>query len=127
MLADEFCDRLLAHLRPTRELILEPGDPGPAPLTKVGGIPWWPTARPRPHCRDGHPMSFVFQVRLSDVPGLEACREGLLSFHYCLECSYGGNMSWGWEDPGAAAGYDVAILPVAYDAQVDGAGVIAGA
>ncbi|MGH7137574.1 MAG: hypothetical protein ACREHD_17650, partial [Pirellulales bacterium] len=76
---------------------------------------------------DGHAMSFVCQVRLSDVPGIEACGNTLLSFHYCLECAYRGNMSWGWEDPGAAAGYDVALLSVAHDAPADVVGVVAEA
>lgn len=127
MTPDDFRDRLLAHQRPTRELLLQPGDPGPVPLTKVGGSPWWPAARPRPHCRDGHAMAFVFQLRLSDVPAFESCQDALLSFHYCLDCSNRGNMSWGWEDPGTSAGYDVAVLPIRHETQVDDAGMVAEA
>jgi hypothetical protein len=125
MKSHDFRNRLTALQRPTRELVLEPGDPGPEPITKIAGVPWWPTNRPRPQCRDGHEMSFVCQVRLCDVPGLQAYHGSLLSFHYCLECSYRGKMSWGWEDPGEAAGYEVALLPVGQGWDADRMGGVA--
>ena len=34
-------------------------------------------------------------------------------------------MSLGWESPGAAAGYDVALLPVGQDADADHTGIVA--
>jgi hypothetical protein len=42
-------------------------------------------------------MAFLAQVQLSDVPTLAHDRN-LLSFHFCLECTYAGKMSYGRGD-----------------------------
>ncbi len=97
MINNELKTALLRYLKPTRRLVLEPGDPGQIQVTKIGGVPWWPEGVQRPHCSHGHALSFIAQFLLSDVPGLgEEC--GLLSFHYCQECAYEGNMPQGWSD-----------------------------
>ena len=51
----------------TRKMILKPGDPGPLPVTKVGGAPWWPESEARPKCWQGHRLAFMAQVALGDV------------------------------------------------------------
>lgn len=96
------------HLKPAREMILSPGDPGQVWQTKVSGVPWWPAKEPRPECTRGHELTFMLQCRMTDVPGWTNDR--LLSFHYCLPCSYEGNRSWGWWDDRDFIRYDVRLL-----------------
>ena len=52
----------------------------------------------RPTCSLGHEMTFVAQINLSDCPDTSVRWHGLLSFHYCNECSFEGNMAFGWND-----------------------------
>lgn len=104
-------EALRPFIRPTRRLLLTPGDAGPAPVTKIGGAPWWPRDRPRPACGHGHQMAFIAQVRLSDVPAHGD--DALLSFHYCLECADEGRMSFGRSEAQAGQdGYVVARIAV---------------
>ena len=111
MYSDDFRQQLLENQRPTREMIITSGDPGCEPITKISGVPWWPTGLSRPTCGNGHPMSFMAQFRLSDIPLFESQRDSLVSFHYCEQCSYEGNMSFGWNaDYGNITGYDVSVL-----------------
>ncbi|MBB6048955.1 DUF1963 domain-containing protein [Armatimonas rosea] len=98
-----------------RDWLLTPGDPGPLPVTKFAGVPWWPKGTPRPVCPEGHTMGFVAQVRLADVPGWES-DPGLLSFHYCYECMWYGDMAFGWGDTESKS-YAVTIL---YPTEQDG-------
>ncbi len=121
---DEFRSQLRNHSEKTRELVLKPGDSGPEPVTKIGDVPWWPTGRPRPVCGKGHPMTFIAQVLLADVPTLENYSDRILSFHYCDECSKEGKMSFGWGGPNPE-GYDVTILPAPAGTQIDGLGLLA--
>ncbi|HUR39373.1 MAG TPA: DUF1963 domain-containing protein, partial [Planctomycetota bacterium] len=81
----------------TRKMLLKPGDPGPLPVTKVGGVPWWPEGQARPQCWQGHRLAFMAQVALDDVAQL-APDPGLLSFHYCDECAHLGTVSFGGEN-----------------------------
>lgn len=122
-------NRLLARKRPTRLLKDAPGDPGPFPVTKIGGIPFWPRGLDRPTCSLGHRMAFLAQIRLGDVPGWNDAN-GLLSLHYCVECLGRGIMSLGLEDrkngpfggtPGHV-GYDVTVLPDPEANEADGLG-----
>ena len=123
---DDFRGLLREYQRPVREMILTSGDPGCAPITKISGVPWWPSDRPRPRCNHGHAMSFMAQFRLSDVPTFESYRDSLVSFHYCQECSYNGNMSFGWNcSQGNTKGYDVSVINAIGDKQADGLGTIA--
>lgn len=96
----EFEEKLAALSRDCRRLEETPGDPGPLPITKLGGEPWWPKGTPRPICRrSSHPMAFIAQIRLADVPGCERLLSHLYSFHYCHECTLAGDMSFGWTPP----------------------------
>jgi len=122
---DEFREWLLRTQRPTREMLVTPGDPGCEPITKISGVPWWPEGTPRPTCSHGHLMSFMAQFRLSDVPSLEQHRDSLVSFHYCDECSLEGNMTWGWDDPEGNTGYDVSVLTPIAGRKPDGLGTVA--
>jgi len=123
---DEFRGILLKHQRPTREMIITSGDPGCVPITKISGVPWWPSDLPRPCCNHGHPMSFMTQFRLSDVPTFESYGDSLMSFHYCQQCSYDGNMSFGWNcSLGNTNGYNVSVINAISDKQADGLGTIA--
>lgn len=90
-------------LRPARQIAWKPGDPGQVVATKVGGAPWWPAGRPRPVCHKGHRLSFMAQIKLSDVPGFDPSDPTLLSFHYCDACD-----PWGNGDKPDA--YDLALL-----------------
>jgi len=94
---DGFRSKLMEYSEKTRELVLSAGDPGPKPVTKIGGPPWWPAGRARPTCAKGHAMSFIAQVLLADVPALEQYSDRLLSFHYCDKCSKEGKMSMAGE------------------------------
>lgn len=105
-----------------RDWLLSPGDPGALPVTKFGGIPWWPTGVDRPECIHGHKMSFITQVRLADVPGWET-DTGLLSFHYCLTCMENGDSSFGWDDA-ETRGYSVTIWSLAEHSETDGFGEV---
>lgn len=123
---DHFRQLLLDHQRPSREMILRAGDPGCVPITKISGVPWWPKDLPRPTCNQGHPMSFMAQFQLSDVPTFESHGDSLASFHYCQECSYEGNMSFGWNcSLGNTKGYNVSVINGVGDRQEDGLGTIA--
>src|SRR5262249_20929120 len=53
---DDFQNQLREYTEKTRELVLTPGDPGPMPVTKISGTPWWPAGQPRPKCPNGHAM-----------------------------------------------------------------------
>ena len=66
------------------------------------------------------------QFLLADVPGLESHHDSLVSFHYCEQCSYDGNMSFGWNCTlGNTDGYNVSIIEQISDKQPDGLGAIA--
>jgi hypothetical protein len=117
-----FQKRLLLKSRGTKELKGDQRDPGPVPVTKVSGVPWWPRGRKRPHCRAGHPMSFVLQAWGPDISESWEGRT-LVSFHYCQQCAYEGRMSWGWGF-GRSDGYDVSIFDID-SAEPDGLGLIA--
>ncbi len=126
---------LRKYLKPTRVMMLTAGEPGQAFTTKIGGVPWWPAGKPRPHCSHGHPMSFLGQIRLSDVPGLPTDSKQLLSFHYCMQCVYDGEMPFGWDISGGdgksdmsfgnATGYDLTLFDAAESDQPDGLETIA--
>lgn len=88
-------------------MLFSEGNPVTIPVTKLGGEPWWPAGTPRPKCADGHLMEFMAQVRLSDSPHIGT--DGLLSFHYCTECSYEGKMSFGHTDQ-RHKGYGVRVF-----------------
>lgn len=120
---EEFCKRLKEHTRETRKLVLVNGDAEPTPETKISGTPWWPQGIPRPVCSSGHLMSFVMQVRLSDVPGLEKKENSLLSFHYCDECALEGKMAFGgfYEE---SDGFNVSIFHDTEAGVADGLGMV---
>lgn len=126
MSPNDFRQVLLEHQRPTREMIVAPGDPGCEPITKISGIPWWPADVPRPTCNHGHAMSFMAQFLLSDVPPLESHDNSLVSFHYCQQCAYEGNMPIGWNPKfGNTPGYDVSVCDLISEKQPDLLGIIA--
>jgi len=110
-------------------MVFTPGDPGPLPVTKVGGVPWWPQGVARPHCPDGHAMSFLLQMRLADIPALAAEDHALLTFHYCQECMYAGHGAapthicgaWQWDEEG----YDLRVFARCAAQPVDGVGILA--
>lgn len=105
-----------------RDLLLTPGDPGPLPITKFAGVPWWPKDVPRPVCPEGHTMGFVAQIRLADVPGWESDPD-LLSFHYCYECMWDGDMAFGWGYT-ASQSYAITLLNPTEQGETDGLGSI---
>jgi uncharacterized protein YwqG len=107
----------------TRKMVLKPGDPGPLPVTKVGGAPWWPESQARPKCWQGHRLAFMAQVALGDVVQL-APDPGLLSFHYCDECAHLGTMSSGREKEDRR-GHDVRVFRDPKSLKGDRVGVVA--
>jgi hypothetical protein len=125
MSPEEFRQQLCKHKRLTRELIVERGDPGCEPITKISGVPWWPAGLARPMCGVGHLMSFMAQVRLSDVPGFESQDETLISFHYCQQCAYDGNMSFGWDCCSNRSGYAVSVISEISSKKSDQLGAVA--
>jgi uncharacterized protein YwqG len=94
---------------PTNKMTLRREDVLPHPVTQVGGIPWWPVGTGRPKCDQGHLMSFIAQINLKDLPSNESALAGLLSFHYCIQCQYDGNMAFGW-DSDEKTKYDVRVF-----------------
>jgi hypothetical protein len=104
-----------------RDWLLTKGDIGALPITKFGGVPWWPKKQPRPRCSKSHPMDFVAQVCLADVPSWKH-DSGLLSFHYCKQCMGEGNMAWGWEDDDKR--YDVSVFDLTQSRDSDGLGIV---
>jgi len=123
--SNDFVEKMEEFKRPTREMLVSLGDPGCKPITKISGVPWWPEGIKRPTCSKGHLMSFMGQFLLSDVPGFESHVDSLVSFHYCQECSYEGNMSWGWEDGENMSGYDISILTSVSSKKADNLGAVA--
>ena len=126
---DEQIDRWLREMvgyyqKRTRQMDLEPGDPGPVPVTKISGVPWWPKECKRPCCLKGHPLSFMAQILLSDVPELKAHKDTLLSFHYCDQCMLEGAASWGWTDE-SNRGYDLTVFKSVIDTPIDDIGIVA--
>ena len=125
---------LRKYLKPARVMMLTAGEAGQVFTTKIGGVPWWPAGKPRPHCSHGHPMSFLGQIRLSDVPGFPSDSKKLLSFHYCTQCVYDGEMPFGWDNEGVGGvsdtsfgnttGYDLTIFDMTESDQPDGLGTI---
>lgn len=113
---------LRGRIRRTRRIHLGEVPADVSPRTQIGGKPWWPRAVPRPHCARGHAMAFMAQVLLSDVPEL-AGDTSLLSFHYCVECEYAGNMSFGANDLWGNRGYSVDLLSMPVG-EADGLGVV---
>ncbi len=128
-------DKMLGkYLKQARVMLLTPEEVGQVFEANMGGTPWWPAGKPRPHCIHGQPMSFFGQIRLSDVPGFPSDSRTLVSFHYCMHCVYEGNMPFGWGndgydfteyDPGKATGYDLSLFEVTETDQPDGLGIIA--
>lgn len=117
----DWTTELRRHALKTRRMILEPGnEQGQIALTKIGGVPWWPKDLARPKCGAGHDLAFMAQVLLGNAEQL-APDSGLLSFHYCEECTANGRMSWGRGD----GGYDVRIFSRSAHRQPDGRGEIA--
>ncbi len=124
---------VVKYLKPTRRLILLAGDLGMIPVTKIGGAPWWPQGVQRPKCGWGHNMSFVCQILLKDVPGLNPDDPGMLSFHYCQQCMYEGTASDGWvnseqgndRDPAEQDSYDLRIFENWSRCPPDALGVVA--
>lgn len=115
--------KLAKLARPFRRMEFKSGDVGQLPVTKLGGVPWWPENIARPTCVEGHNMAFVAQFRLDDLPGLER-PISLVSFHYCDRCTNDGKMPWGWEDEGRQLRYRLSIFQdVAV--RVDGLGQVA--
>jgi len=108
-------------------MILNDDDPGQVPETKIGGVPWWPNQTERPRCEHGHLMTFMNQIRLQDVPIVGENFDGLALFHYCMECTYSGNMSFGFDDPFGNRGYDVRVFrgEILEDLKPDGLGIVA--
>jgi len=104
-------------------MILDPGEAGPLPVTKIGGAPWWPESDSRPTCWQGHPLAFMAQIALGDVPQL-APDSGLLSFHYCDECARSGYVSFGGGED-EHRGYDVHLFRDPKTVKADRLGVVA--
>ena len=126
MTPDEFRKQLLERRRLAREMIVAAGDPGCEPITKISGVPWWPSDLARPICDHGHPMSFMAQFLISDIPSFRAHSDSLISFHYCQQCSYNGNMSLGWNCTfGNIHGYKVSVIDHIGERKPDGLGAIA--
>lgn len=126
MSPDEFRQHLREYERLAREMVFESGDPGIEPITKISGIPWWPEDLRRPRCDRGHWMSFIAQIRLSDVPTFENQDDALVSFHYCQQCTYSGNTSFGWDCPlGNTESYKVSVITSIHARQPDQLGTVA--
>jgi hypothetical protein len=106
-----------ASRRTTREITWKPAEPGQVFDTKLSGVPWWPAGKPRPACAKGHPLSFLAQVRLRDVPGFDTADPLLMSFHYCDPCSPWGN----GEQPDA---YDLSLFSERDAASPDRLGMV---
>ena len=70
-------------------------------------------------------MSFMAQVRLSDVPGFESEDNTLISFHYCQQCAYDGKMSWGWDCCSNRSGYAVSVISEISSRKGDQLGAVA--
>lgn len=51
---------------PTDVVIFARGEPARREVTKVGGLPYWPAAKPWPHTAAGKPMFFVAQLCFAD-------------------------------------------------------------
>lgn len=101
-----------------------------APVTKIGGVPWWPSDVIRPRCPQDHAMSFAAQFLTTEVPSLSVFPPMLLSFHYCLECAWAGNMSFGesytgsYDDSSLNLGYDISFFTDLSKVTPDDIGVI---
>lgn len=123
MNSKQFCSRLAQWQKSARRVLLQTGDVGQKLVTKIGGAPWWPTGIRRPVCEHGHLMEFVVQIRLADLPEQPGDR-GLLSFHYCNQCSLDGKMSFGFNDYFNNRGYEVRVIERPEDEVPDGLGAV---
>ncbi len=94
----------------THKLVLVTGESKVTPTTQIDGIPWWPQGIDRPTCLHEHKMTFVAQINFADLPDKSLNWAGLLSFHYCDECSLAGNMAFGWNDDENPS-YNVRVFP----------------
>ena len=95
---------------PTYKMKLNGKTTGQSSVMRIGGNPWWPKGTERPRCNDGHEMSFIAQINLSDLPQNEQNIYGLVSFHYCIQCQNEGNMAFGWNYD-ENKNYDVRVFP----------------
>lgn len=109
MTEEKWVETFVKFAVPTNKMILSEAKDIPTTSTKVGGSPWWPENEPRPVCVKGHPMTFIAQINLSDLPLEGTTFRGLYSFHYCNQCMYEGNMAFGWKDD-QNKGYDVRVF-----------------
>jgi Domain of unknown function (DUF1963) len=123
MLDQFFAAKMASYKRKARRLHLTEGDPGPIPVTKLSGVPWWPRGTERPRCEYSHDMAFIAQINLQDVPEFEKGDARLLSFHYCQECAYAGRMAWGYIVP-SHTGYDLSLFASPHETAADGLGVL---
>jgi hypothetical protein len=115
-LASRLVERLRSFERETSSMAPTNSTSGGIDDTRLGGVPWWPHSEDRPRCRAcSRYLAFMAQIALRDIP-LLGSQMGLLSFHYCQQCAYGGNMSFGGESLRrkqglyGGPGYDVRIF-----------------
>lgn len=55
--------------------------PAPQGLSQLGGVPWWPAARPYPTGKDGAPLFLLAQINFAECATLESFpAQGLLQF-----------------------------------------------
>lgn len=115
-------NQLEIYRKLTRQVTIIDGEIGQQPITKFGGVPWWPANVSRPVCDRNHSMTFIAQILLSDLPDPGQAENSLLSFHYCIVCAYEGRMSHGWTDA-KNRGYDVRLFERPERFTVDVAGL----
>ncbi|MEO6184553.1 MAG: DUF1963 domain-containing protein [Verrucomicrobiota bacterium] len=123
MTNEDFIQELATLRKPANRVHLESGNQEQAPITKISGVPWWPKNCARPTCKHGHPMTFMAQILLKNVPAFPSDDRGILSFHYCEQCGYDGNMSFGFNDS-VNQGYDVRVFEDLGNSSVDGLGAL---
>jgi uncharacterized protein YwqG len=118
MNTEHWVDLYKKYELPTHKIKLIEKTTGQSSITRIGGNPWWPEGTERPRCEDGHNMSFIAQINLSDLPQNESNILGLVSFHYCIQCQYEGNMAFGWNHE-ENKNYDIRVFSD-LNIQVDG-------
>lgn len=91
-IAEQLRDELLTNLGvqvtsrvPVDRLVLLDGEPADRRVTKIGGLPYWPAARPWPATPSGDPMAFVAQFCFADSRDIAGGLPGDIMLFFAAE------------------------------------------
>ncbi len=85
-----YLDEIAKTERPIVAIGVEEREPHASMASRMGGLPWWPAAKPYPRDAKGHPLFLLVQINFVETPPLDPFpREGILQVFIAAEDLYG--------------------------------------